>query len=81
MNHSTAALAAVVRDALNVSGHLTPSGALTRAAADQLPQLSRATVSRHIATGDFTATELYSLATLLGTTPTALMAQAEERAA
>lgn len=83
MSHTTASLAEVVRDALNVAGHLTPKGDLTRTAADLLPAyVSRATVSRHLVTGDFTTPELHSVATiLLNTTASALMAQAEQRAA
>ena len=81
MSHHTASLAEVVRDALRAAGHLTDTGLLTRAAAESQPLLSRSTVSRHIATGAFTALELNCLAEILELPASELMARAEDRAA
>lgn len=82
MNHPTASLAVVVRDALNVAGYLTDNGDLSRPAAEKVPQLSRSSVSRHLQTGAFVADELFLIATrLLETTPSDLWARAEKRAA
>jgi lambda repressor-like predicted transcriptional regulator len=74
MSNPTAPLAEVVAAALKDAG-LSDNAAATRSG------IPRETLRRRLVTGDFKHGELWRIAEVLDTTPAALVAQAEKRAA